>query len=49
VARLELDQHVHVALRTEVVPEHRTEERQPTHVVALAEVGDGRPVDGELG
>src|SRR2546423_1759037 len=38
--RLELDQHVHVAVGTKVIAQHRAEEGQPADVVLSAEVGD---------
>src|SRR5690606_32206256 len=37
VARLKLHEHVHVTLRTEVVTQHRAEQREPPDVMALAE------------
>src|SRR5258706_13709227 len=40
LARLELDQNVHVAVRPEVVAQDRAEEGEPTDVMAPAEVGD---------
>src|SRR5438874_2452050 len=46
-ARLELDQHVHVAVVTKVIAQHRAEEGQPADVVLSAEVGDLFPVNGD--
>ena len=46
VAWLELRQYIHVTVRPEVVPQYRAEERQPPHMVALAELGDLALVDG---
>jgi hypothetical protein len=46
--RLELNEDVDVALRTEVVAKHRAEERQLADVVPLAELGDASTVDSDL-
>src|SRR5437667_12123548 len=40
VVRLELDQHVDVAVGPKVVAEHRTEQSQPPDVVAATEIRD---------
>ena len=48
MARLELDQHVHVAGRREGLTQHGSEERQPLDVMAPAEVGEDPSVDGDL-
>ena len=38
--RLEFGEHIHVALRTEVLAQHRPKQRQPTNVVTLAKARD---------
>src|SRR5437867_3807966 len=47
LAGLELDQHVHVAVRTEVIPQHGTKQRQLPDVMTPAERGDPLSVDGD--
>lgn len=47
MTRLKLYQHVDVAVRAEVVAEHRSKHGQPRDMVPLAERLDGGPVDGE--
>jgi len=44
VARLELDQHIDVAVRAKVFPQDRAEKRQPADVVSAAEAGQHRTV-----
>lgn len=46
--RLELDQHIHVAVRAEVVAQGRAEQRQLANVVALAEGGEVGGGNGEM-
>src|SRR5713101_5038440 len=45
VARLELDQHVNVAIRPKVVAKNRAEERKPANMIALAEPSEPFPID----
>jgi hypothetical protein len=40
MARLELDQHIHVTVRSKIVPQHRAKQRQLADVMALAERGN---------
>ena len=40
LARLELHEHVHVAVETQVIAKHRAEQRQATNMPPLAEGGD---------
>ena len=47
LARFEPDEHVHIAVRTEVRTKHRPEQGQPADVVALAERRQARAVDGD--
>src|SRR5438876_1997533 len=46
LAGLEFDQHIHVAARTEVIPQNGTEQRQFPDVMTTAERGDPLSVDG---
>ena len=50
VTRVEFDQHVYVARRAEVIPQHGTKERKFADVVFAAEFGDSisRQVDPDL-
>jgi hypothetical protein len=50
VARLKLDQHIHIALRAEVIAQDRAEQRQLADVVATTEILYGLPrkLDGQL-
>src|SRR5690625_3349234 len=45
--RLELDHHVHIARRPEIVPQSRTEQLQPLDPVPAAELGDRRLGDSD--
>jgi hypothetical protein len=47
MVRVELDQDVDVAVRAEIVPQDRAEQRQSRDVVAAAEVGDLVEWDGD--
>jgi hypothetical protein len=47
VTRLELDQHIDVAVPVEVIAEHRSKQGQSRDVVPLAECLDGVTVDDE--
>jgi hypothetical protein len=47
MARLELDEYVDVALGPEVVSQDRAKQGEAANVMAPAEVGEGRPVDGD--
>ena len=38
VTGLEFHHNVHIAVRTEIIPQHRTEQRQPANAVAAAEL-----------
>ncbi len=48
VAGLEFHQHVNIALWTEIVAKHRTEQREPPDVMPSAECRHGVTVDGEV-
>jgi len=45
VARLELDEHVYVAVRAEVVPKNRAKQCQPPDVIASTERRHGFTID----
>jgi len=45
--RLGLDRHVHVAVRPELIAQHRPEQRQPTEVMPSAELRDLFVVEGD--
>src|SRR5688572_16719374 len=40
VPRLEFNENVHVAIRPEIVPQHRPEEAEPADVIPPAELGE---------
>ena len=46
---IELNKHVDVALREEIVPQHRTKQRQSPDVVAPAECGDSLAIERQMG
>ena len=48
VARLELVEHVHVAVRAKIIAEHGTEHRQTPDMMSAAERGDLRPMGLEV-
>jgi len=49
VTRLELHQHIDVAVGVEVIADRRSKQRQPRDMVPLAERLDGASVDGQVG
>jgi hypothetical protein len=48
VIRLELHQHIDVAVRVEVIAEHRSKHGQPRDMVPLAERFDGAAVNDQV-
>jgi hypothetical protein len=48
LVRLKLDEDIHIAVRPEVLTEHRAEEGEFADVMSVAEVGNVLPIDGNL-